>query len=111
MNSSSAVYSGFVNGDDFAASYSGVFADANVGSGKTVTITSSYAGADVSNYNITDQTSTTANISAKALTATARWIHHELNLFSHRSVVGKPSFGFEVRVIGIWKGKNDVEML
>jgi len=71
MNSSSAVYSGFVNGDDFAASYSGVFANANVGSGKTVTITSSYAGADVSNYNITDQTSTTANISAKALTATA----------------------------------------
>ncbi|GIS10675.1 MAG: hypothetical protein CM15mP114_14570 [Alphaproteobacteria bacterium] len=71
MNSSSAVYSGFVNGDDFAASYSGVFANANVGTGKTVTITSSYSGADVSNYNITDQTSTTANISAKALTATA----------------------------------------
>ena len=71
MNSSSAVYNGFVNGDDFAASYSGVFADKNVGTGKTVTITSSYAGADVSNYNITDQTSTTANISAKVLTATA----------------------------------------
>ena len=71
MNSSSAVYSGFVFGDDFAGSYSGVFADANVGTGKTVTITSSYAGADVSNYNITDQTSTTADIIAKALTATA----------------------------------------
>ncbi len=67
MNSSSAVYNGFVNGDDFAASYSGVFADKNVGTGKTVTITSSYAGADVSNYNITDQTSTTADINAKIL--------------------------------------------
>ena len=65
MDSSSAVYSGFVSGDDFAASYSGVFASANVGSGKTVTITSSYAGADVSNYNITDQTSTTADINKK----------------------------------------------
>ena len=32
MDSSSAVYSGFVSGDDFAASYSGVFANANVGS-------------------------------------------------------------------------------
>ncbi|GIS10665.1 MAG: hypothetical protein CM15mP114_14470 [Alphaproteobacteria bacterium] len=67
MNSSSAVYSGFVSGDDFAASYSGVFADKNVGSGKTVTITSSYAGADVSNYNITDQTSTTADINTQVL--------------------------------------------
>ena len=67
MDSSSAVYSGFVSGDDFAASYSGVFANANVGSGKTVTITSSYAGADVSNYNITDQTSTTADINKKVL--------------------------------------------
>ena len=68
MYSSSAVYSGFVSGDDFAATYSGVFANANAGSGKTVTITSSYAGADVSNYNITDQTSTTADINAKSIT-------------------------------------------
>ena len=67
MDSSSAVYSGFVSGDDFAASYSGVFANANVGSGKTVTITSSYAGNDVSNYSITNQSSTTADINAKIL--------------------------------------------
>ena len=67
MNSSSAVYSGFVNGDDFAASYSGVFANANAGTGKTVTITSSYAGNDVSNYSITNQSSTTADINAKIL--------------------------------------------
>ncbi|MDC0544207.1 YDG domain-containing protein, partial [Alphaproteobacteria bacterium] len=67
IDSSSAVYSGFVSGDDFAASYSGVFANANVGSGKTVTITSSYAGADVSNYNITNQSSTTADINKKVL--------------------------------------------
>ena len=67
MDTSSAVYSGFVSDDDFAASYSGVFANANVGSGKTVTITSSYAGADVSNYNITNQSSTTADINKKVL--------------------------------------------
>ena len=36
-------YGGLVSGDDFAGSYSGVFANANVGSGKTVTITSSYS--------------------------------------------------------------------
>ncbi|GIS10670.1 MAG: hypothetical protein CM15mP114_14520 [Alphaproteobacteria bacterium] len=53
------------------AVYSGVFANANVGTGKTVNITSSYSGADVNNYSVTDQSSTTADISAKALTATA----------------------------------------
>ncbi len=45
-----------------------LFSDKNVGTGKTVTITSSYSGADVSNYSVTDQSSTTANITAKALT-------------------------------------------
>ena len=46
----------------------GAFSDKNVGVGKTVTITSSYSGADVSNYSVTDQPSTTANITAKSLT-------------------------------------------
>ena len=64
-------YGGLVSGDDFTGSYSGVFADANVGTGKTVNITSSYSGADVNNYSVTDQSTTTANITAKALTATA----------------------------------------
>ena len=45
--------------------------NANVGSGKTVTLTSSYAGDDVNNYSITDQASTTANVTQKTLTATA----------------------------------------
>ena len=71
MDGTSAVYSGLVSGDTFTGSYSGVFANANVGTGKTVTITSSYSGADVSNYSVTNQSSTTADISAKALTATA----------------------------------------
>ena len=60
-----------VDGDDFTGTYSGVFADANVGTGKTVTITSSYTGADVGNYSVTDQSSATGNIVAKNLTATA----------------------------------------
>ena len=66
-----AVYSGLVSGDIFTGSYTGVFANANVGTGKTVNITPSYSGADVSNYSVTDQSTTTANITAKALTATA----------------------------------------
>ena len=46
----------------------GAFSDKNVGSGRQVAITSSYSGADVSNYSVTNQSSTTANITAKALT-------------------------------------------
>ena len=41
----------------------------------------------------------------------SRRIHHELDLFGHGGIVGKPSFRFEICVIGIWKGKYDVEML
>ena len=44
-----------------------MFNNANVGNGKTVTITSSYSGADVNNYTITDQASTTADITKRAL--------------------------------------------
>ena len=66
MDSSSAVYSGLVAGDTFNGSYTGAFSNANVGTGKTVTITSSYSGADTGNYTVTDQSSTTADISAKA---------------------------------------------
>ena len=64
-------YSGLVDGDDFTGTYSGVFADANVGTNKTVTITSTYSGADVGNYTVTNQSSATGNIVAKTLTATA----------------------------------------
>ena len=60
MDGTSAVYSGLVNGDTFDGTYTGAFSDKNVGVGKTVTITSSYSGADVNNYSVTDQSSTTA---------------------------------------------------
>ena len=46
----------------------GTFNNKNVGTSKTVTLSSSYSGSDVSNYSVTDQSSTTANITAKALT-------------------------------------------
>ena len=62
---------GLVSGDTLTGTYSGVFDNANVAAGKTVTITSSYGGADVNNYTITDQASTTADIFKKALTAAA----------------------------------------
>ena len=61
---------GILAGDTGTVSISatGVFSDKNVGSGKTVTLTSSASGADVGNYAFTHQTSTTADITAKPIT-------------------------------------------
>lgn len=71
VNSAGAVFAGLVNGDALTLSSSGVFADKNIGNGKTVTLGNSYAGADVDNYTITSQASTTANIGQALLTVTA----------------------------------------
>ena len=62
---SNILYTGLVNGDSFTGSYTGTFDNKNVGTGKTVTISSSYSGDDVSNYSITNQSSTTAAIIKK----------------------------------------------
>ena len=58
-------YNGLIAGDTFNGTYTGAFSDKNVGTGKTVTITPSYTGADVSNYSVTDHATVTANITAK----------------------------------------------
>ncbi len=66
LNLANALKTGLISGDSVTVSGSGTFADANVGSGKLVSLALSYAGADVGNYTITDQTSTTADILAVA---------------------------------------------
>jgi hypothetical protein len=47
-----------------------LFATKDVGTGKTVTLSSTYGGEDLANYTITDQATTTADITAKAITIT-----------------------------------------
>jgi hypothetical protein len=63
-------YAGLVSNDAFSVAATGNFDSKNVGTAKTVTLSSTYSGADVGNYAVTDQTSTTANVTAKALTMT-----------------------------------------
>ena len=66
---SGAVFTGLIGGDTVrVATLSGLFADKNVANGQTVSFTSTYGGADVANYSVTDQASTTANITTKAVT-------------------------------------------
>jgi hypothetical protein len=65
---SSASFTDLVAGDTVTVSATGTFSDKNVGTNKTVNLTETYAGADRNNYTITAQGTTTANITAKALT-------------------------------------------
>jgi len=68
VNTAGATLGGLVAGDAVTVTATGTFADKNVGTGKTVTLASAYGGADAGNYTIADQASTTADITAKALT-------------------------------------------
>ena len=64
----SASYSGILSGDNVVVSATGTFDNKNIGTGKTVTISSSYSGSDVSNYSITNQSSTTATTTTTTTT-------------------------------------------
>ncbi len=59
---SAATFAELETGDLVTVSASGTFANKNVGTNKTVTLSVTNAGADVANYTITNQSSTTANI-------------------------------------------------
>jgi hypothetical protein len=61
---------GLVAGDVVNVSATGLFDTKNAGTGKTVALSSSYIGADIGNYSITDQASTSANVTPKALAIT-----------------------------------------
>jgi filamentous hemagglutinin family protein len=68
VNTAGAAYSGLFAGDVVNVAATGLFSDKNVGTGKTVALASSYSGADVGNYAITNQASTTATITQANLT-------------------------------------------
>ena len=62
LDTSNVSYNGLVSGDDFSGSFSGIFLNENVGTGRVVNITSSYRGDDIGNYSITNQNTHFANI-------------------------------------------------
>ena len=72
FDDSGVTLDGKVDGDDISYTATGSFADKNVGTGKSVTISSEgLSGADVGNYNLTSSTvsiSTTASITAAEIT-------------------------------------------
>ena len=68
IDETGARFIGLVIGDDVKVAATGQFDTKNVGMDKLVTLTSSYHGADVGNYAITDQMGDLANITPRALT-------------------------------------------
>ena len=61
-NDTAVVKTGLVTGDILTVATTGIFDNKNVGTNKTVTLTSSYSGADVGNYTIANQDTTTADV-------------------------------------------------
>ncbi len=64
---SSASFEGLVANDALTVVSTGVFNDKNAANNKTVTLVSTYGGADVGNYTISDQATTQASITPKLL--------------------------------------------
>ena len=65
VSTADANYQGLVPGDLVTVNATGAFSSRGVGVGKTVLLTSVYSGADLANYAVVDQLSTTANITPK----------------------------------------------
>ncbi|MEK8086875.1 YDG domain-containing protein, partial [Aquabacterium sp. A3] len=71
VSTANVVYAGLVEGEALTTTATGVFADKNAGTGKTVNLTATTsAGANTSlaNYTVAEQTTTTADITPKAVT-------------------------------------------
>ncbi len=69
VTSSGVTFGGLIGGDNLSlSSVGGTFAMKHVGTNKTVSLSSTYGGMDLGNYTITDQASTTATITPKAVT-------------------------------------------
>ena len=60
--------SGWISGDQVTVNATGAFDTRHIGTGKTVSLSSSYSGDDAGNYTFTDQATATANVTAKAVT-------------------------------------------
>ncbi|WP_395064491.1 YDG domain-containing protein, partial [Flavobacterium sp.] len=84
-----ATISGTLNGvvfpDAVTLNLSGVFADANVGTNKTVTSTSSITGVDVLNYNLIQPTGLLASINAAACGISSGLVTYNFNTSSPSS--------------------------
>jgi hypothetical protein len=99
---------GVVGTDDVSlAGGTAAFADKNVGTGKTVTVTGlSLAGANASNYTVGATATTTANITPKALSVTADQDPATAAVDSFTRLFGTPNPTFAYRLNGLVPGET-----
>ncbi len=87
LNSNGVTFNGMVAGDalTLGAGFSGLFADANAGSNKTVTISGlSLAGADAGNYTLTSNTaSALANIAQRVISLSGNRVYDGTTALDH----------------------------
>ncbi|NLR98049.1 filamentous hemagglutinin N-terminal domain-containing protein [Rhizobium sp. P38BS-XIX] len=87
LNTNGVTFNGMVAGDalTLGAGFSGLFADANAGSSKAVTISGlSLAGADVGNYTLANTTaSTLANIAQRVISLSGNRIYDGTTVLDH----------------------------
>ena len=91
---SSVTFNGIMDGDALSVTATGRFEDAEIGDGKTVTISGlTLRGADAENYRLADrgqQSETTANITANALSVTAQGYGGSYDAKPHSITVTAP---------------------
>ena len=97
VNAANASKTGLFSQDVVTLNVSGTFADKNVGAAKTVNLVSRYGGADAGNYNITDQSTATANITKAPLTLAADNV---------TKIFGNPNPALTVSVRGLVGGET-----
>ena len=66
INQANAVLAGLIAGDQVTLLSTGTFDTADIGANKTVYLTNSYSGADLYNYSVLSQSTTTASITSAA---------------------------------------------
>jgi hypothetical protein len=75
VSTAGATFTGVIGGDNLTVSSTGTFSNKNVGNNKTVTLTNTLGGTSLGNYTVSEQSATTANITAKDLTVTASGVN------------------------------------
>ena len=72
LDTSSITFTGLETGETITATVTGTFDSKNIGTSKTVSLTTSYSGSTVDNYTIVDQSSTSASITARTVSVTGK---------------------------------------
>ncbi len=108
-----ATLDGLISGDELAIdTVNGTFEDKNAADGKTVNLSTTYAGADLGNYDITDQATTSASIAKLVVEVEGvTGVDRTYDATRIAGLTGTATIdeiaGDDLRVVGVGKGLFD----